>query len=79
VVSPPGFLLLLPYVGHCATIFEAREWPSRLLLLVPHLRPLDAPVQLARFSWLVVVVDDDVVLVLVAVLSSISGSLKTQA
>ena len=30
MVSPPGFLLLLPYVGHCATIFEARERGLRI-------------------------------------------------
>ena len=47
--------------------------------MVLHLRPLDAPVQLAPFSLLVVVVVDDVALVLAVVPSNTYSSLKTQA
>ena len=74
-VPPDLLLLLLPYVGHCAASFVAPELPSRLLVLVLHLQPLDAPVQLARFCLLVVVV----ALVLVVVPSDTCSNLKTQA
>ena len=48
-------------------------------MLVLHLRPLDAPVQLARFSLLVVVGVNNVVSVLVVVLSGTSVSPEAEA